>query len=172
MDLPEALLAVTEGSTIYLDADAAGNGWFIDDTPLESNEYHRMADHLEADHNSSAYGRVDLLTVMLHEIGHLLGYQHTSDGLMSETLAPGERDLDIITIEQAAPSRAPQQTKDQLQAIIDEALRRWAAKTDIAALSSPQYEIADLSHSINRRMAGWLFWQSGFGKSPLGRYLR
>ena len=37
---------------------------------------------------------MDLLTALMHETGHVLGYEHTRDGLMSETLAPGERRLE------------------------------------------------------------------------------
>ena len=32
---------------------------------------------------------MDLLTVMEHEIGHLVGFGHESTGVMRETLAPG-----------------------------------------------------------------------------------
>jgi hypothetical protein len=30
----------------------------------------------------------------MHEAGHILGYEHTEDGLMGEVLAPGERNLE------------------------------------------------------------------------------
>ena len=35
--------------------------------------------------------RMDLLTVVEHELEHLLGYEHTDGGLMNETLATGMR---------------------------------------------------------------------------------
>src|SRR6185369_15488233 len=41
-----------------------------------------------------AASRMDLLTVLLHEFGHVLGYQHAAgDGLMAETLPTGVRRL-------------------------------------------------------------------------------
>ncbi len=36
---------------------------------------------------------MDLLTVIAHETGHLLGYDHDEDGLMAEALGPGVREL-------------------------------------------------------------------------------
>jgi hypothetical protein len=93
-DLPDTLVALTEESTIYLDIDAAGYGWFVDATPLDSREYRRKGDALAAHPNSDAFGKMDLLTVLMHETGHVLGYEHTEDGLMDEVLAPGERNLE------------------------------------------------------------------------------
>jgi hypothetical protein len=43
--------------------------------------------------DSPAYGRYDLLTAVLHELGHLQGHDHTDDGLMVATLPTGTRRL-------------------------------------------------------------------------------
>jgi hypothetical protein len=82
---------------IVLDLDAAGFGWFVDATPYDDSEFGITvdADTLRATGNSEAFGAMDLLTVVSHEIGHLLGFDHTDgpsgDELMDETLRAGVR---------------------------------------------------------------------------------
>jgi hypothetical protein len=85
VDLPRSRLGLAAADTIWLDKDAAGHGWFIDPTPADSSEF-------PATPGSAAYGKVDLLTVVAHELGHVLGYEDAgSDGLMAEYLGTGER---------------------------------------------------------------------------------
>ncbi len=50
--------------------------------------------------NQGEMNRVDLLTVLEHEIGHILGYDHTDSGLMSPTLATGIRETPTAVIDQ------------------------------------------------------------------------
>ena len=60
---------------IVLDDDAAGVGWFVDSTPIDPSEFTNLLDAyaFEAKADSPAHGKYDLLTVLLHEMGHLLG---------------------------------------------------------------------------------------------------
>ncbi|QDV52402.1 peptidylprolyl isomerase [Gimesia fumaroli] len=84
-----------ETNTVYLDVNAAGWGWFVDSTPFLNEEYNETALGIfDAALFSSADGQIDLLTVLLHELSHLLGYDHSHESaLMEPVLDPGERKL-------------------------------------------------------------------------------
>ena len=81
-DLPHNDLArvVSDGNSnmLLVDINAAGQGWFVDPTPAQHEEYsHRAVDDLwTALENGPAAERVDLLSVLAHELGHLLGHGH------------------------------------------------------------------------------------------------
>ena len=80
-------LATRSGNSITIDTDAAGYGWFVDRTPGRDNEYVSG----EAT-RGVASRRVDLLTVVSHELGHVLGLPHDADmTVMHDTLEVGQR---------------------------------------------------------------------------------
>jgi hypothetical protein len=85
---------------VQIDVNAGGFGWFVDPTPGDNSEFAQAVTpaDLRASASSPAFGRMDLLTVVLHELGHVLGLGDTSgpgdaSGLMAERLSPGERRL-------------------------------------------------------------------------------
>jgi hypothetical protein len=97
--LPAGYLGLTAGATVWLDPNADGYGWFIDATPADNQEFRVLpGDVYIATAGSRAAGRIDLLTVIAHELGHLLGLPsieqpRQAGDVMTETLPPGVRRL-------------------------------------------------------------------------------
>jgi len=82
-------LGLASGNTIVLDDNAAGWGWFVDSTPISSSEFLRRG-------NQGEQNRMDLLTVVMHELGHLLQQDHDADGVMAATLVAGVRNTSLV----------------------------------------------------------------------------
>ena len=97
-DLSGAALGMALDDTVYIDINAAGYDWFVDSTPEDDLEFTLQNEEGEliADSASEAYGDMDLLTVVMHELGHVVGLEDLdpdTHDLMSETLDTGVRQL-------------------------------------------------------------------------------
>jgi hypothetical protein len=101
-DLRGRGLAQTVGYFVIVDLNAAGFGWFVDSTPAGDTEFaaRNGPGELRAQASSPAVGRMDLLTVVMHEIGHALELSHSSlsapPDVMTPTLTTGVRRLPVI----------------------------------------------------------------------------
>jgi len=89
-DLPGARLGLAGRDLILLDRDAAGHGWFVDSTPGDDGEFTRHGGPIDP----GVLDRMDLLTVVSHELGHKLGLDDldpSAGSLMSGSLETGVR---------------------------------------------------------------------------------
>jgi hypothetical protein len=91
-------LAIATNHEIVLDDNALGHGWFVDPSPQDDRDFGRVVAPTErqAEPGTSAAGRVDLLTVVMHELGHLAGLDDLPHAIephavMAESLDPGVR---------------------------------------------------------------------------------
>jgi len=97
-DLPGDALARVVGRTIVVDKDAAGNGWYVDPSPLDDREYRRSGSTSRLDATEpTPTRRIDLLTTLMHEFGHVLGLPDLSnpDNVMHRRLEKGIRRLPV-----------------------------------------------------------------------------
>jgi large repetitive protein len=96
-------------SHITIDVNADGHGWFVDPTPANNSEFthaqNAAGTDLLTDPSNAAAGHMDLLTTVMHELGHVLGLPDINapaDDLMYINLADGERRLpDAADVAQA-----------------------------------------------------------------------
>jgi hypothetical protein len=90
-DLGGSYLGLADAQThaVRIDDDAGGHGWFVDPTPRDDAEFAKPGDKRVA-------GRMDLLSAVAHELGHLVGLDddhdkgHAAD-VMGDTLTAGTR---------------------------------------------------------------------------------
>jgi hypothetical protein len=78
------MLGKADSGILWLNDNAAGWGWFVDATPREDSEFTTPGDQGEG-------GRMDLVTVLEHEIGHRLGRDREASGVMQAALTAGTR---------------------------------------------------------------------------------
>jgi hypothetical protein len=82
---PGPWLGMAFPGAVWIDQTAAGYGWYLDPSPAADGVFPALP-------GSPAYGKVDLLTVVEHELGHELGLADTTgDGLMGVFLPTGVR---------------------------------------------------------------------------------
>lgn len=69
--------------------------------------------------SSSAYGRMDLLTTVTHELGNALGFKEvgTTGNVMADTLASGVRALDFDSLSLQTDTESPTVTPSRHDAI-------------------------------------------------------
>jgi hypothetical protein len=107
------------GATINIDPDAGGFEWFNDPTPFDDAEF-GSGGPAPADLTATAaaaQGKVDMVTFFLHEIGHILGFDHATIGVMIATLPRGVRRLPVGDDATADPPGDPAPAGDDVAAL-------------------------------------------------------
>ncbi|MBC3936228.1 cadherin-like domain-containing protein [Undibacterium sp. CY7W] len=149
-DLAGSAVGQTTGqgkdAQITLDTNAAGHGWFIDSTPDQNDEFLPTSnpDVWIAKSGSAADGKMDMLSVLLHEYGHALGIEHSADDgdFMAASLQPGER-------------RLPSPDELSLMARLVAALKQTSA--DPTASGLPVSNVSLISwYRLRRADYGWV----------------
>jgi hypothetical protein len=117
-DLSDNMIGNESSGRIAIDIDGAGHGWFVDPTPTDNSEFthaqNASGTDLLTDSSNAAAGHLDLLTVVTHELGHVIGLEDsttasTASDLMNINLVDGERRLpDATDVAQANGSSAMQ----------------------------------------------------------------
>jgi fibronectin type 3 domain-containing protein len=106
-------LGLASSGFVQIDDNGGNYGWFVDPTPKTDVEYATKvaATELKAAAGSAVAPRMDLLTVVLHELGHELGLTDvaasaTAHGLMTASLSTGIRRLPAaMTAAQVTPMK-------------------------------------------------------------------
>jgi hypothetical protein len=100
-DLPGLQIGLATSGAIILDANAAGYGWYVDDTPLNDFEFVDTANSGARPSTLDSRLQMDLLTAVMHELGHVAGLADDygavdSADVMSGWLLPGTRRLPTL----------------------------------------------------------------------------
>jgi hypothetical protein len=141
-DLGGNFLGLEGDNTILIDRPADGYGWFIDATPMSDQAFVPTSDpnELNALAGSAAAMHMDLLTVVMHELGHVLGLGDVADGsgpdtLMSVSLPIGVRRLPDGLVSLAADSQSLA-GKDDVFGRLADSTTHFAQTVDPARLAA------------------------------------
>jgi hypothetical protein len=108
-DLPGSTLGRSRPGTIIIDSTAGGIGWFIDRTPNIDEEFVTGSDGVSRASAASAVGKIDLLTVIAHEMLHQLGLNDLPAASRSNSL-----------MSMSLPASVRRATNDQISALFSD----------------------------------------------------
>ncbi|HLJ27705.1 MAG TPA: Ig-like domain-containing protein [Candidatus Angelobacter sp.] len=163
-DLAKEYIGSAGEHVTLVDRKGAGHGWFVDANPLADAAFSKAVSPswLYADPGSPAAGHLDLLTAVMHEMGHRLGMgdksaERNRGHIMYGELSVGERRLPVKndwTLIQAHTLLSGEAAPDSETDDILRAVKGENADKDDAA-KQPKLTSPDLSWIAQAAIARW-----------------
>ena len=161
------------GNLVTLDDDGAGRGWFVDATPGDDAEFGGAVASTERAGGVAGY---DLLTVVMHEMGHTIGLDSLDAGivphdLMTPTLGTGTRRVPAAAAWAAdAPVNLWVDAAPVEAAVADAAAPVITPKDGAAALAPPTTTAAALPTAdlVTAATPAWPDVELGLGGVKVG----
>jgi uncharacterized repeat protein (TIGR01451 family) len=174
-DLPAGQLATATSSRITLDETAAGYGWFFDTTPSDDNEFEVQVwdKERQTTETSDANGRIDLLTVLMRQLGSQLspgksGFQGSTAWLMQGTLSTDTRRAPVFQVREVGKVKSTRDAKlaKQVPATTDTTKR----DEEIASAKAPRGSRVMRNHAMRAAApASFADVMLSFGDIPAGK---
>ncbi len=154
-DLSDGHIAAASGNLITIDRDANAYGWFVDPTPGLDEEFTVDNSTAWIADDGDAAGGIDLLTVLLHELGHVIGLHDVDDpdDLMHRYIAEGRRR--VPATEQAADAEPGGDEADEVHYVTSDdlgdhdSLRNRGANYTRFVADQPGEGFTGIASSIN-----------------------
>jgi len=172
-DLPPGVLglAAVHSHTIWVDIDADGQGWFIDATPWADEEFMAGVGGQLVGSTLASRAGVDLLTVLAHELGHLLGheddYDDSESSVMDYALPPGVRRLPLPVVEVRSGATAGEGENQVVEVL-------WAPTDNVRGLTNRDDRTsagtradAGLTALLAEKPAAWLAADEDLARLPV-----
>jgi uncharacterized repeat protein (TIGR01451 family) len=154
-ELPTGRLADLESANVRISDTAAGYGWYFDETPQEDSEFQVIVPEreLQATDTSPSYEKMDLITVVMHELGRIYiqgkdrlprRERRNLQSMLESTLAPGVRRMPLDQWKLASTRQAqPQTSQPSNRSIIEGAVAVPTKGTDADSMrvKESQYSV-------------------------------
>lgn len=166
-NLPEGEIASAASAHIKIDETGAGYGWYIDQFASEDNEFDVPVPgkEMQTTEHSPAHGRMDLLTVVMRELGavYLQGKDRVPKQLrplMEPTLSPSVRRVPVINLVDRSTSSVKSEASQSLNAA-GVALPSPSTNTSVAPVPAIFNPTADLMPGSYGRNAKRMSYATG-----------
>ena len=155
-NLPAGQLATANANKITLDETAAGYGWFFDATPNDDSEFGVpvLNQELQTSEQSAAYGHIDLLTVLMRQLGSQVSKGQSAQAgplvwLMEGSLDTGTRRAPAFKAATVGKAKsAPKSTVAKQARATTETQKRDASYQQVASLGGPRNSRVVRNHAM------------------------